>query len=48
MLCNPANETKADNLILRHSETDHVANGLGYIMEIPSKDADASIADRYL
>lgn len=48
MLCYAANETKADNPIPRHSETDHVTNGLGYKMEIPSKEANRSIADRYL
>lgn len=46
--CWAANETKADNPILRHSETDHVTNGLGYIMEIPSKDEDTHVGDRYL
>lgn len=48
MLRCAANETKTDNPILRHSETDHVTNGLGYITEIPSKDADTRVADRYL
>lgn len=43
-----ANKTKVDNPILRHSETDHVTNGLGYTTEIPSKDADTRLADRYL
>lgn len=37
--CCAANETVADNPILRHSERDHVTNGLGYITEIPSEDA---------
>lgn len=46
--CCAANETKADNPILGHAERDHVPNGLGYIAEIPSKDADTQVADRYL
>lgn len=45
--CCAANE-KVDNPILRHSETDHVTNGLGYRKEIPSMDADTRLADRYL